>query len=181
MVEEARNLHRRCRPCHRQDVGKACDRRFLEGCRLRNDGELDAIDRKLLALLQVDARASFTALARDAGLSRTAIQERMARLEREGVILGYSVRLADRPKAPAIRAMLSLRIRTRPCATVLDRFRSWPEIVACYSLAGPVDAMLLVETEDAAALSGLVDRLSAVPGVGEIETAPILAESVRAG
>lgn len=148
---------------------------------MRNDGELDAIDRKLLALLQADARASFTALARDAGLSRTAIQERMARLERDGVILGYTVRLADRPKAPATRAILSLHIRTRPCAAVLDRFRHWPEIVACYSLAGPVDAMLVVETEDAPSLSRLVDRLSAVPGVGEIATAPILAESARAG
>lgn len=148
---------------------------------MRNDGELDAIDRKLLALLEVDARASFTALAREAGLSRTAIQERMARLEREGVILGYTVRRADRQKTPVTRAMLSLRIRTRPCATVLDRFRNWPEILACYSLAGPVDAMLVVETEDAPALSALVDRLSAVPGVGEIETAPILAGGARGG
>ena len=148
---------------------------------MRNDGELDAIDRKLLALLRADARASFTALARAAGFSRTAIQERMARLERDGVILGYTVRLADRPKAPVTRAILSLRIRTRPCAAVLDRFRNWPEIVACYSLAGPVDAMLIVETDGAPALSQLVDRLSAVSGVGEIETAPILAESVRAG
>ncbi|MDU0341659.1 Lrp/AsnC family transcriptional regulator [Bosea rubneri] len=148
---------------------------------MRNDGERDAIDRKLLALLEVDARASFTALAREAGLSRTAIQERMARLERDGVILGYTVRLADRQKTPMTRAMLSLRIRTRPCATVLDRFRNWPEILACYSLAGPVDAMLVVETEDAPALSALVDRLSAVPGVGEIETAPILAGGARGG
>lgn len=146
---------------------------------MRNDGELDAIDRKLLALLEVDARASFTALAREAGLSRTALQERMARLERDGVILGYTVRLADRQKAPTTRAMLSLRIRTRPCATVLDRFRNWPEILACYSLAGPVDAMLIVETEGPQALSQLVDRLSAVPGVGEIETAPILAGGAR--
>lgn len=148
---------------------------------MRNDGELDAIDRRLLALPEVDARASFTALAREAGLSRTAIQERMARLEREGVILGYAVRLADRQKTPMTRALLSLRIRTRPCATVLDRFRHWPEIVACYSLAGPVDAMLIVETEHAPALSSLVDRLSAVPGVGEIETAPILAGGARGG
>lgn len=148
---------------------------------MRNDGELDAIDRRLIALLEVDARASFTALARDAGLSRTAIQERMARLEREGVILGYTVRLADRQRAPVTRAMLSLRIRTRPCGAVLDRFRHWPEVVACYSLAGPIDAMLVVETEDAPALSSLVDRLSAVPGVGEIETAPILAGGARAG
>ena len=91
---------------------------------MRNDGELDAIDRKLIALLQADARASATALARDAGLSRTAIQERMARLERAGVILGYTVRLVERPRPPVTRALLSLRIRTRPCASVLDRFRN---------------------------------------------------------
>jgi Lrp/AsnC family leucine-responsive transcriptional regulator len=149
------------------------------GGRLRNDGELDAIDRRLIALLAADARASATALARDAGLSRTAIQERMARLERAGVILGYTVRLAERLKPPVTRALLSLRIRTRPCASVLERFRNWPEVMACYSLAGPVDAMLLVETDSAQELSRLVDRLSAVPGVGEIETAPILAESVK--
>lgn len=146
---------------------------------MRNDGELDAIDRKLIALLKGNARASATALARDAGLSRTAIQERIARLERDGIILGYTVRLADRPKPSALRALLSLRIDTRPCAIVLDRVRNWPEILACYSLAGPVDAVLVAETEDALSLSRLVDRLSIVPGVGAVETAPILAESVR--
>lgn len=146
---------------------------------MRNAGELDAIDRRLIALLEGNARASATALARDAGLSRTATQERIARLERDGIILGYTVRLAERPRPPAMRALLSLRIETRPCATVLDRVRNWPEILACYSLAGPVDAVLVAETEDALSLSRLVDRLSIVPGIGSVETAPILAESVR--
>ena len=127
------------------------------------------------ASVKVESMEPQTAPANDA------YRETKVEVSLAGVTLPQTVNYLHQIEvAPQVLSVKSLRIRTRPCAAVLDRFRTWPEVVACYSLAGPVDAMLIVETGDALALSRLVDRLSAVPGVGEIETAPILAESARA-
>jgi Lrp/AsnC family leucine-responsive transcriptional regulator len=148
---------------------------------MRNAGELDAADRRLIALLSANARRSTTALAQEVGLSRTAVQGRLARLERNRVILGYVALLGPAAPTPAIRALVSVGIARRPCAPVLDRFRSWPEVAACWSLTGPTDAILMIETESVEALSRLTDRLAAVPGVGRVEAAMVLSASIRPG
>ncbi|WP_029554368.1 Lrp/AsnC family transcriptional regulator, partial [Verminephrobacter aporrectodeae] len=57
---------------------------------------LDATDRRLLSLLQANARAGTATLARQLGLARTTVVARMARLERSGVVAGYGVRLGAR-------------------------------------------------------------------------------------
>ena len=136
---------------------------------------LDQIDTHLLSLLEKDARKPVVALARAVGLSRTAVQGRIARLEEEGAIRGYTIVRGDaQPEAP-VRALLMLTIGSRPCAAVIGQFGDWPEVVACWSVAGPtLDAVLLVEAASNAALGELRARLADVPGVTAVATAPIL-------
>lgn len=140
---------------------------------------LDPVDRRLLALLEANARLSATALAREVGLARSSVQARIARLEREGVIAGYKAVLRETAPRPGTRALLSLRLSRRPCAEVIARFSSWPEVLACHSTAGPVDAVVLVQTDGQAALSALSDRLARVHGVASVETTVILATLVE--
>jgi DNA-binding Lrp family transcriptional regulator len=106
------------------------------------DVDLDVADRKLLLLLQENARRSVAALGRELNLSRTAVQARLARLERDGVVAGYTAVLRT-PAVDGVSALISLRFGVRPCSLVLDRIRSWPEILHGYSIAGPVDAVLV--------------------------------------
>ena len=136
---------------------------------------LDEIDEHLLALLEKDARKPVVALAKAVGLSRTAVQGRLARLEDEGTIRGYTI-VRGRPRqGPAVKAVLLACIESRPCATVIQRFQDWPEVIACWSVAGPtLDAVILVEAPSSEALGDLRARLAAVPGVASITTAPIL-------
>lgn len=139
-----------------------------------NDRTLDDVDERLLTLLEKNARQPVVSLARAVGLSRSAVQDRLARLEDTGHIAGYTV-VRGRPRSRSrMRALLFLTIETRPCATVLSRFQGWPEVRACWSLAGQVDAAVLVETEDAEQLGELRNRLAEVPGVASVTTAPIL-------
>jgi DNA-binding Lrp family transcriptional regulator len=139
-----------------------------------NDRPLDDVDERLLTLLEKNARLPVVSLAKAVGLSRSAVQDRLARLEDSGHIAGYTV-LRGRPRhRPRLRALLLLGIETRPCALVLSRFQGWPEVRACWSLAGQIDAAVLVETEDAEQLGELRNRLAAVPGVASVTTAPIL-------
>lgn len=135
---------------------------------------LDEIDEKLLALLEQNARRPAVALAKAVGLSRSAVQDRLARLEDEGAIAAYTIVRGRKPLC-GVRALLLVRIATRPCETVLRRFKDWPEIIACWSVAGStVDAVLVVETPTAEALGDFRERLASVQGVAEITTAPVL-------
>jgi DNA-binding Lrp family transcriptional regulator len=135
---------------------------------------LDEIDEKLLALLEQNARRPAVALAKAVGLSRSAVQDRLARLEDEGAIAAYTI-VRGRTPSQGVRALLLVRIATRPCEVVLKRFNDWPEIIACWSVAGPtIDAVLLVQTPTSEALGDFRERLGQVQGVAEITTAPVL-------
>jgi DNA-binding Lrp family transcriptional regulator len=139
-------------------------------------GVRDAIDERLVALLCDNARITLTALARELSLSRTAVQARMARLERDRVIVGYRAVLGERRDDESLGAVLSITFRQRPCAPVVEKFRHWPEIAHYYSVTGPQDAYVVVKVASALSLSQLVDRLSALDGVAEVRSAVVLKE-----
>jgi Lrp/AsnC family leucine-responsive transcriptional regulator len=136
-------------------------------------GGRDAIDEKLIALLCRNARMTLTALAQGVSLSRTAVQARMARLEREKVIVGYRAVMGERDD-DSLSAVLSVTFSQRPCFPVVEKFRDWPEIAHYYSVTGPLDAYVVVRVKNAQDLSRFVDRLSAVPGVGSVRSAVVL-------
>ena len=137
----------------------------------RIGGVRDSVDERLISLLRRNARMTLTALARELSLSRTAVQARMARLERDRVILGYQALVSD---DEGLGAVLSLTFSQRPCFPVVEKFRHWPEITNYYSVTGPSDAYVVVRVSDALALSQLVDRLSALAGVGSVRSAVVL-------
>lgn len=137
-------------------------------------GGRDAIDERLIALLRTNARMSLTALAQSVCLSRTAVQARIARLEREQVILAYRAVIAERQHEEGLGAMLSLVFSQRPCHPIVAKFRHWPEIEHYYSVTGPVDGYALVRVKDAQALAELVDRFSALPGISSASSAVML-------
>ncbi|MET3437316.1 Lrp/AsnC family transcriptional regulator [Sphingomonas sp. 1185] len=141
----------------------------------RTGKRLEDIDQKLVALLQQNARKATASLARELNLSRTAVQARIARLERDGIILGYTAIIAP-DAVQRLSALVTLSIIVRPCALVIDPLASWPEIITIYSIAGERDAVLVVSVESPRALSELADRLQSIEGVGSVETTVILSE-----
>ena len=140
-------------------------------------GIRDSIDEKLVSLLCRNARMTLTALAQELALSRTAVQARMARLERDKVIVGYRAVIGERQDGgddDSLMAVLSLTFSQRPCLPVVEKFRHWPEITSYYSVTGPLDAYMVVRVHSAQDLARLVDRLSAVAGVGSVRSAVVL-------
>ncbi len=140
----------------------------------QKEGWRDAIDERLIALLKRDARMTLTALARSVSLSRTAVQARIARLERDGVILGYQAIVREGGQDEGLGAIVSLVFSQRPCKPVVAKFRDWPEIEHYYSVTGPVDGYAQVRVADAQALAELVDRFSALSGVASASSAVML-------
>jgi len=136
---------------------------------------LDDKDRILIAALRRNARESLVGLARSVGLSRSATQERMRRLEREGVIKGYTVRLGAEQE-PIVRAMIAVTFEPGfRCKQVVPHLTGIPEIAACHSLTGSIDLMVMVACDSNATLNGIRDQVAAVKGVATATTHIVLA------
>lgn len=136
---------------------------------------LDEKDKVLLATLRKNARESLVGLARNVGLSRSATQERMRRLEREGVIKGYTVELASEHD-PAVRAMIAVTFEPGfRCKQVVPHLSGIPEITACHSLTGSIDLMLMVACASNADLNRVRDNVATVKGVATATTHIVLA------
>lgn len=139
---------------------------------------LDDIDRHLIALLRDDARTPVVTLAKTVGLSRSALQERLQRLERSGVIAGYTVRLGE-PSQSRVPAWLTLRFRDGyRCAQIVPVLAAMPDVRTCHSVAGTLDLVVFVDTGSIAELSALRERLASHPGIASIETLPVLATPI---
>lgn len=134
---------------------------------------LDPIDRTLIRLLQDNARLSTVALAKAVDLSRSAVQERLARLERSGVIERYTVRLGQ-DGAP-FQAWLFLRYADGfSCDDVVPHLAELPAVRLCHSVAGETDLMVLVHVDAPGSLAELRERVAALKGVDDVTTMTVL-------
>jgi DNA-binding Lrp family transcriptional regulator len=136
---------------------------------------LDATDRALVDLLRENARIGHAEAARRLNLSRTTVQARVESLERRGVIVGYTVRLAEEMSRRLVRAHATVVVAPKASAAVVAQLRRVPEIRALYSVAGPFDLLAVVEAEDVPSLDGALDRIGALEGVERTQSSIILA------
>ncbi|MEP0519356.1 MAG: Lrp/AsnC family transcriptional regulator [Hyphomicrobiales bacterium] len=140
---------------------------------MQNEGQLDPTNLRLLELLKADGRRSVTALGKALGLSRTAVQDRMKRLEAKGIISGYTVTL-NLPEARSFQALVSGAILERPCAPTLRWLRGLPDVKKVVSVSGEIDFVMWVTLPDAAALSDFVDKTAADERIGKVSSQIIL-------
>ena len=122
--------------------------------------QLDVIDRALVRELVVDGRATLAHLAAAVGLSVSAVQSRVRRLESRGVVAGYTAQI----NPEAVGSMLSAFVAITPLDPSQPddapaRLEHIPEIEACYSVAGEDSYVLLVHVGSARALEGLLQRI----------------------
>lgn len=138
---------------------------------------IDAIDRRLLALLQDDARTPLTTLAKRVGLSRSATQERVARLEKDGTIAGYTLkRGAAADATPRTQAWLALSFRPgTSCAQVMPHVAALDGVRLAHSVAGDIDLLVLAEADTIAAVGALREAVAKLPGVAAVKTYAVMA------
>ena len=133
----------------------------------------DAIDDKLIALLQDNARLSTVALAKAVGLSRSTVQERLQRLEQAGVIAQYTVRLGS--GGDPLQAWLFLRYADGfSCDDVMPLLAELPQVRLVHSVAGEIDLLVLVQAGSPGMLADLRERIAAFKGVDDVTTVPVL-------
>jgi DNA-binding Lrp family transcriptional regulator len=140
---------------------------------------LDNTDRALLALLREDARAPVAELARRLKLSRTTVQSRIERLERNGVIAGYTVVVADELEANLVRAHVLITLAPRRSGAIEQALRKIPELRVLHSVSGPFDLIAIVAAASIGELDALIDRIGQLDGVERTTSAIVLSTRIE--
>ena len=140
---------------------------------------LDSTDRQLLALLREDARAPTAELARKLGLSRTTVQSRMERLQRQRVIAGYTVTVPDEVEEALVRAHVLITLVPKQSAAIEQALRKIPEVRVLHSVSGPFDLIAVVAASSIGELDALIDRIGALDGVERTTSAIVLSTRIE--
>lgn len=140
---------------------------------------LDDTDRALLALLRDNARAPTSELARRLKLSRTTVQSRMARLERERVIAGYTIAVGDEAEAALVRAHVLITLEPRKAALIEAALRRIDAVRTLHSVSGPFDLIAIVAAASIGELDRLIDRIGALDGVERTTSAIVLSTRIQ--
>ncbi len=146
----------------------------------KENPNIDAVDLKLLRLLEKDARASIAELARSVGLSAPSVAERIRRLQENGVIEGYATLVSLAALGLPVSAWLRIRPVPGQLATVADIVRSLPEIVRCDRVTGEDCFIALLHVASVADIERVIDKIVpyAMTNTAVIQSSPVAARSV---
>ncbi len=140
----------------------------------RGAGLRDALDRDLLALLQANARASTAELARQLGTARTTVLARLERLERDGVIAGYTVRLGQDLLDQGLQAFVGVTVQPKAGRDVVRQLTRMPEVRQLCAVSGEFDYVVLLRAESALRMNTLLDEMGNFDGVVKTTTSVAL-------
>ena len=135
---------------------------------------MDGIDERLISALRENGRAPTAELARLVGRSRTSVQSRIERLEREGVIIGYSVRLAPEHELGAVRAHVLIKVGPKEARAVIAGLQAIPQVRVLHSVSGDVDMIAVAAAASVAEMDQVIDRIGALDGVERTTSSIIL-------
>ena len=131
---------------------------------------MDDLDRQLIALLRDNARSTVASLAKKLKVARGTVQNRIAKLEQEGTIVGYTVRLKPHAEPHQIRAVMTIAVEGNRTQTVLRALRGEPGVVALHSTNGRWDFVAELAVENLQEFDRLIARISLYEGVSKSET-----------
>lgn len=135
---------------------------------------MDDVDRQLVALLRDNARTPVVTLARALRVARATVQNRIARLEREGTIVGYTVRLKPEAEAHRIRALMHIEVTGPTGDAVLQLLRGHPNVVTLHTTNGRWDLVAELRADTLEAFDSLLHAIRRIDGIASSETSILL-------
>ncbi|AWK89806.1 Lrp/AsnC family transcriptional regulator [Azospirillum thermophilum] len=136
---------------------------------------MDQLDEKLITLLRHDGRRSISDLAVELGVSRATVRSRMERLERSGVIIGYTVILrADTVEAP-VRGIMLIEVEGHSADRAVKALSGFPEVLEIHSTNGRWDLIVELSAGSLPELDSVLRRIRLIPGITSSETNLLLA------
>jgi DNA-binding Lrp family transcriptional regulator len=135
---------------------------------------MDDTDRQLIALLRDDARRSVASLAKALRVARGTVQNRMAKLEADGTIVGYTVRLRPQVEEHRIRALMTVAVEGNRTDAVIKALRGEPAVGALYSTNGRWDIVAELRADSLEAFDRVLGRIRQLDGISNTETSLLL-------
>ncbi|MFD1710066.1 Lrp/AsnC family transcriptional regulator [Ottowia sp. GY511] len=135
---------------------------------------MDDTDRELISLLRADARTSVVALAKKLRVARATVQNRIAKLEAEGTIVGYTVRLKPAAEGHRIRALTSIEVDGNHEEEVRRELRGHPNVVALHSTNGRWDLIAELRTDTLESFDRVLHAIRKIQGIANTETSILL-------
>ena len=125
---------------------------------------------QLLALLRADARASVALLAHQLKVSRGTVSNRITRLQDDGVIVGYTVRLRPDAQVDQITAWMSIAVEGNQTRSVIGTLLGEPGVAALHDTNGRWDLLAALRASSLAELAEVLERVRLIKGIGATET-----------
>jgi DNA-binding Lrp family transcriptional regulator len=136
---------------------------------------IDEVDRRIVALLRENARRSFKDIGERVNLSAPAVKRRVDRLERDGVILGYTAVVDNHAFGWHAEAFVDLFCEGRmPGEAIKRAVEREPGVVSAHTVAGEASALLHVMAEDTKDLESSLERIRSTDGITRTVTEVVL-------
>ncbi|MGB0446187.1 MAG: Lrp/AsnC family transcriptional regulator [Pseudomonadales bacterium] len=135
---------------------------------------ISAQDEKLLSLLRLNARTSISDLARELNLSRSTVQNRIERLERTGVIKGYSVVYGGEFVKSLVSAHVLIKEKQELTAKTKLELQKIKQVTELYITSGEYDLIAVVQTQSLEQLSMAIEEIGALNGVERTNSSVLL-------
>lgn len=120
---------------------------------------VDAIDRKIIGILETNSKASFAEISQKIFLSPSSVRERVKKLEDQGVIKGYSLNLDHALLGNSIEVFILLKVFTGKLQFAITELQSYPEIREVHRITGQQNFHMRVALKDQLHLQKFIDRL----------------------
>ncbi len=139
---------------------------------------MDKFDHAIIDLLSQNSRQSVAAIGNTVGLSRTAVNDRIRKLEDRGIIRKYTLELGSDLKGQKVSAYFELTFRPFDLQTVKQQFELIPEVCQAHALSGSTDVLLFVEAGSMERLTRIRQQLADLPDLEKIVTSTALEQLV---
>ncbi len=121
--------------------------------------KMDALNWKILNLLQQNARESFANIGRSIGLTAPAVGERVKKLEDAGILLGYNATVSHSLTGHQLKAIITLRAFMGKLKPFLVLVSTFDEVINCYRITGNENIVMEVVLKDQFHLEQFIDKL----------------------
>jgi DNA-binding Lrp family transcriptional regulator len=135
---------------------------------------LDETDQLLLKLLQTNSRESTSSLARQLGVSRSTVQDRINRLERRKVISGYTIRYDDAFSGRQINAHVLIQVNPKQGQKIVSALSKMSAVMTVQTVSGIYDLVTTVRAVTTQEMDTVLDKIGELPGVEKTTTSIVL-------
>lgn len=136
--------------------------------------DMDEMDQRLLSLLRINSRATTSSLARELGVSRSTVQDRISRLERRNVIAGYTVRYHEDFGGRLLKAHVMIQVSPKHSVQIVAELSNIAAVKTLQTVSGIYDLVTMVEAVTTQEMDGVLDTIGQLPGVEKTTTSIVL-------